>query len=200
MLILASKSRTRRTLLENARLRFSVASAAVNEREIERDLLTAGSNRAVLAKKLAEAKALAVSGENPNALVIGADQTLDFQGEGFHKPADRQEAAARLMAMAGKSHELHSGVALARGGTIVWSTVETAKLTFKPFSRRTLEMVLDLEGEAILDSVAAYRLEGPSIRLFKSIKGDYFTILGLPLLALLDALERHAPHVLEDRP
>jgi septum formation protein len=197
MLILASKSQTRRTLLNNAGLRFSVASAPLDEREIEQRLLTLDPNRAALARGLAEAKALAVSAENPDALVIGADQTLDFEGRGFHKPADRDEASRRLMAMAGQSHALHSGVALAQGGAIVWSAVETATLTFKRFSRQTLDMVLDLEGDAILDSVAAYRLEGPSIRLFAAIKGDYFTILGLPLLALLDALERHAPQTLE---
>lgn len=200
MLILASKSQTRRTLLNNARLRFSVASAPLDEREIEQRLLTLDPNRAALARGLAEAKALAVSAEHPDALVIGADQTLDFEGSGFHKPADRDEAARRLMAMAGRSHELHSGVALAQGGAIVWSTVETATLTFKRFSRQMLDTVLDLEGDAILDSVAAYRLEGPSIRLFAAIKGDYFTILGLPLLALLDALERHAPQTLEVGP
>lgn len=200
MLILASKSQTRRTLLNNAGLRFSVASAPLDEREIEERLLTLDRNRAALARGLAEAKALAVSAENPDALVIGADQTLDFAGSGFHKPANRDEAADRLMAMAGRSHELHSGVALAQGGAIVWSTVETATLTFKRFSRQTLDTVLDLEGDAILDSVAAYRLEGPSIRLFAAIKGDYFTILGLPLLALLDALERHAPQTLEVGP
>ncbi len=197
MLILASKSQTRRTLLNNAGLRFSIASAPLDEREIEEHLLTLDPNRAALARGLAEAKALAVSAENPDALVIGADQTLDFEGSGFHKPADRDEAADRLMAMAGQSHALHSGVALAQRGAIVWSTVETATLIFKRFSRQTLDTVLDLEGDAILDSVAAYRLEGPSVRLFAAIKGDYFTILGLPLLALLDALERHAPQTLE---
>lgn len=195
MLILASKSSARKTLLDNAGLRFSVASAPIDEREIEAELLTGEANRAALAKRLAEAKALAVSAENPQALVIGADQTLDFGGKGFHKPADRQEAAERLMAMAGTAHRLHSGVALARGGALLWSSVEAATLTMKSFSRETLDAVLDLEGEAILDSVAAYRLEGPSIRLFGAIEGDFFTILGLPLLPLLAALEKHAPEV-----
>lgn len=197
MLILASKSATRKSLLENAGLRFSVASAGIDEREIEQAALTRGENRAGLARLLAETKALAVSAMTPAALVIGADQTLDFQGHGFHKPLDGDDAASRLMAMAGKSHQLHSGVALARQGSIVWSTVETAVLTFKPFDRKTLDRVLDREGEAILDSVAAYRLEGPSIRLFERIEGDYFTILGLPLLPLLAALEQHAPHIFE---
>lgn len=197
MLILASKSTTRKSLLENAGLRFSVASAGVDEREIEQAALTSGENRAGLASLLAQAKALAVSAMTPQALVIGADQTIAFQHQGLHKPLDRQDAAERLMAMAGKSHQLHSGVALARGGKIVWSAVETAVLTFKPFTRKTVDRVLDLEGEAIFDSVAAYRLEGPSIRLFERIEGDYFTILGLPLLPLLAALEQHAPESFE---
>lgn len=195
MLILASKSSARKTLLDNAGLRFSVASAPIDERGIETKLLTKGANRAALAKALAEAKALAVSTEKPQAVVIGADQTLDVGGMGFHKPADHRAAAERLMAMAGNAHRLHSGVALARGGELLWSCVETATLTMKPFSRQTLDAVLDLEGDAILDSVAAYRLEGPSIRLFESVEGDYFTILGLPLLPLLAALETHAPEI-----
>lgn len=197
MLILASKSSARKTLLENAGLLFSVAAAPIDEREIEAGLLTQTPNRAALAKALAEAKALAVSAGNPQAMVIGADQTLDVDGKGFNKPANRNEAAKRLMDMAGHTHRLHSGVALARDGVLVWSAVETATLTLKRFSRQTLDAVLDLEGGAILDSVAGYRLEGPSIRLFETIRGDYFTVLGLPLLSLLDALEFHAPEVFE---
>lgn len=193
MLIIASKSPTRKTLLDNAGLRFSVQGAPINERDIETGLLTQDANRAALARRLAEAKALAVSDGHAGAVVIGADQTLDFGGRGFHKPRDRAEAAGRLMEMAGTSHQLHSGVALARDGALLWSAVESATLTFKRFSRETLDAVLDLEGDAILDSVAGYRLEGPSIRLFQAIEGDYFTILGLPLLSLLAALERHAP-------
>lgn len=195
MLILASQSPTRITLLNNAGLRFTAMAAPIDERKAERDALTQDSNRAALARSLAEAKALVVSRTEPDAMVIGADQTLDFDAREIHKPVSRDQAAAQLMAMAGTSHALHSGVALARDGRIVWSTVESAILRFKPFSRQTLDAVLDLEGDAILGSVGAYRLEGPSLRLFEAIEGDYFTILGLPMLALLDALERHAPEV-----
>jgi len=195
MLILASKSPTRKTLLDNAGLRFSVQGAPIDEREIESRLLTEHANRAGLARELAEAKALAVSAQHLGAVVIGADQTLDFRGKGFHKPENRAEAAERLMEMAGTSHQLHSGVALARDGALLWSAVESATLTFRQFSRQTLDAVLDLEGDAILASVAGYRLEGPSIRLFESVEGDYFTILGLPLLPLLAALEQHAPEI-----
>ncbi|WP_417579043.1 Maf family protein [Pelagibacterium sp.] len=197
MLILASKSTTRKTLLENAGLVFSLASPGIDERKIETMALTQNENRAGLARILAEQKALAVSVAQRGAMVIGADQTLEFDGKALHKPSDRVEARARLLAMAGKSHQLHSGVALARDGKIVWSLVATADLTFKQFDSSTVDAVLDREGDAILDSVAAYRLEGPSIRLFERIEGDYFTILGLPLLELLAALEQHAPESLE---
>lgn len=196
MLILASQSPTRKTLLENAGIRFSVVSAPIDERAIESQLLTGQSNRAALARHLAQAKALAVSAGRPDALVIGADQTLDMAGRGLNKPATLAEAGDRLMTMAGTAHHLHSGVALARAGAVLWSTVESATLTFKPFTRAQLDRVLALEGEAILASVGGYRLEGPSVRLFERIEGDYFTILGLPLLALLDALEQNAPDLL----
>lgn len=196
MLILASKSPIRKTLLDNAGLHFLVASAPIDEREIEDRLLTQGENRQGLAVALAKSKALAVSKANPGAVVLGADQTFDQDGEGRHKPATIAEAARNLMAMAGTSHSLHSGVALARDGEIVWSAVDTATLAFKDFSRAELDLVLRLEGEAILGSVGGYRLEGPSVRLFSRVQGDYFTILGLPLLALLDALAVHAPETL----
>lgn len=174
-----------------------MTAAPIDERAVEAQILTQGANRAGLAQALARQKALAVSAERPDALVIGADQTLDFDGVGFNKPRDLAEAAARLLAMAGTAHQLHSGVALARNGTILWSHVESAGLRFRRFSEAELETVLALEGEAILASVGGYRLEGPSVRLFETIEGDYFTILGLPLLPLLAALSQYAPEALQ---
>lgn len=200
MLILASKSAVRKTLLDNAGLQSVVRSAPVDERAIEDAFLREGGSREGLAQRLAEAKALAVSQDAPEALVIGADQTLVFDDRTLHKPVSLDEARERLEAMAGKSHHLHSGVALARGGTVLWSAVDSAVLTLKPFSRDRLETVIALEGAALLQSVGGYRLEGPSVRLFEAIKGDYFTILGLPLLALLAALETHAPELLDASP
>ena len=197
MLILASKSATRKTLLDNAGLAFSVASAPIDEHEIETRLLTAGENRKGLAKELAKAKALAVSATRPGAWVIGADQTLTFGDEIVHKPRDFEDAVDRMTQMAGESHHLHSGAALARDGEIVWSCVQSAVLTVKPLARAQIGAILAREGEAILSSVGGYRLEGPSVRLFSHIEGDYFTILGLPLLALLAAIETHAPELVE---
>jgi septum formation protein len=190
MLILASRSVTRKALLAGAGLAFEVRSADVNERAIESAM--AGDDAAAIARALAEAKARAV----PGAAVIGADQVLAFAGGLLHKPPSVAAAREQLLQLRGATHELHAGVALAREGTIVWSGVETARLTMRDFSEAELDRVLALEGDAILGSVGGYRLEGPSVRLFAGIEGDYFTILGLPLLPLLGALRRHAPDLL----
>jgi len=124
--------------------------------------------------------------------VIGADQVLALGDARFHKPADLGEARMQLRALRGRTHALHSGIALVRNGTMLWSEVETAKLTMREFADAELDAVLADEGEAALSSVGGYRLEGPSIRLFETISGDYFTILGLPLLVLLAALRTYA--------
>jgi len=142
---------------------------------------------------LAERKALAVSRKRPEDLIIGADQTLSLGTFPFHKPSDLIEARAQLDRLRGKTHRLHSAVALVRGGDLLWRTVETADLTMRAFLDEERDAVLAEEGEAVLGSVGAYRLEGPSIRLFEKVEGDYFTILGLPLLALLGALRTHLP-------
>jgi septum formation protein len=114
----------------------------------------------------------------------------------LHKPANRAEAAAQLDHLRGKTHRLHAAVALMRNGDMLWSDIETAELTMREFSPAERDEVLDREGEAILASVGGYRLEGPSIRLFAAVSGDYFTILGLPLLPLLTALREFAPETL----
>lgn len=196
MLILASKSPTRKTLLHNAGLSFSVIPAPIDERAIE---AAAGGDKRAIAVQLACAKALAVSTTHPDDLVIGADQTLNCDDLEVHKPKDRAQAAQQLRALSGRSHWLHSGVALARGGAIVWHHVDSVEMILRDVSDAELEHVLDLEGDAILGSVGGYRLEGPSVRLFSGVKGDYFTVLGLPLLALLQALDIHAPETLASR-
>lgn len=193
-LILASTSVTRNALLAGAGLRFTALGAPINEREIEDKAL--GKTPAELAQLLARAKAVAVSEGQPEAWVIGADQTLDLEGEALHKVPDLAGAARQLDRLAGKTHALHSGVALAQGGQVVWSGVASARLTMRAFSAAERDQVLALEGDKVLGSVGAYRLEGPAIRLFSAIEGDYFTILGLPLIVLLDALRRHAPHTI----
>lgn len=193
MLILASTSPTRKALLANAGIAFEPVAARVNERDIEAEALVEGVSPPELALRLAEAKALSVEG----AAVIGCDQILELEGSVLHKAANLDEARSRLDQLKGKTHALHSAVALSREGRIVWSGTETARLTMRRFTDAERDAVLMAEGESVLGSVGAYRLEGPSVRLFERIEGDYFTILGLPLLPLLMALRQHAPGTLE---
>ena len=193
MLILASQSPTRRALLHNAGIAFEVVPARVNEREIEAALPVEQRTPAAVAALLADAKALSVDGE----VVVGADQVLELDGSVLHKAASLDEARQRLDLLRGRSHQLHTAAALARNGVVVWRAMETARLTMRSFSAAERDAVLAAEGEAILGSSGAYRLEGPSIHLFESVEGDYFSILGLPLLPLLAALRTHAPETLE---
>lgn len=189
MLILASGSPTRKALLQNAGIAFEAIAAGVNERAVEAALPVERRSPADIASALAEAKALAVPGD----VVIGADQVLSLDGDILHKVASLDDARTRLDLLAGRTHELHSAVALAMNGMIVWRCAETARLTMRRFTPAERDVVLAMEGEAMLGSTGAYRLEGPSIRLFETIAGDYFAILGLPLLPLLAALRQHAP-------
>jgi septum formation protein len=195
MLILASRSSARKALLAGVGLRFETSPAQIDERALEAEVLGKGGDAPVVARRLAEAKALAVAGER-SGIVIGADQVLAIEGELLHKPDDMAAAAAQLDRLAGQTHFLHAGVALAIDGQLLWSSTETASLTMRRFDAAERDLVLGLEGPGVLGSVGAYRLEGPSIRLFERIEGDYFTILGLPLLPLLAALRQHAPETL----
>jgi septum formation protein len=190
MLILASRSPARKALLAGAGLTFETRPADVKERAIE--VSRAGDAPETVARALAEAKALAVAGD----AVIGADQVLAVSDRLLHKAGTLAAARDQLLGLRGRTHALHSGVALAIGGAIAWSHVDTALLTMRAFSEAELDAVLAQEGAAALASVGGYRLEGPSIRLFETIEGDYFTILGLPLLPLLAALRTHAPQTL----
>lgn len=197
MLILASKSAARNALLAGAGLRFSASPAQIDERALQTRDLGKGAKVDELARSLAEAKALAIAAANPGSTVIGADQLLALGSELLHKPADIAAARAQLDRLRGRTHRLIAGVALARGGEVLWSYVDTAELTMRNFSELERDRVLALEADRVLDSVGAYRLEGPSIQLFERIEGDYFTILGLPLLPLLAALRAHAPQLIE---
>ncbi|MBU1304181.1 MAG: Maf family protein [Alphaproteobacteria bacterium] len=197
MMILASRSTTRKALLQQAGLRFSSVPAEVDERGLEASAIAAGGDGRDVAIILAQRKAEAVSAGHPGAIVIGADQTLSLGTELLHKPASRSDAAAQLDHLRGKTHRLHAAVSLVRDGTIVWSDVQTAELTMRDFTAAERDDVLDREGDDVLASVGGYRLEGPSIRLFETVTGDYFTILGLPLLPLLAALRSFAPETLQ---
>lgn len=196
MLILASQSVTRKALLEKAGLRFSTAPAAIDERALETAALAAGGDGRDVALLLARHKAEAVATAHPDAIIIGADQTLSLGTELLHKPTDRLDAAKQLDHLRGKTHRLHAGVALVRNDVVLWSDIQTAELTMRDFTAAERDDVLEREGDAILSSVGGYRLEGPSIRLFEKVVGDYFTILGLPLLPLLAALRNLAPEAL----
>lgn len=196
MLILASQSATRKALLQQAGLAFTCQPAPIEERPVEAAVLAAGGDGRDVALRLAERKAAAVAASHPGAIVIGADQTLSLGTALLHKPADPAAAAVQLDQLRGKTHRLHAAVALVRDDQLLWSGVETAELTMRDFTAEERDNVLAREGDAILASVGGYRLEGPSIRLFETVAGDYFTILGLPLLPLLAALRAFAPETL----
>jgi septum formation protein len=187
-LVLASASPIRRTLLSNAGLSFEVVPAEIDERAAEQPLLAAGIMPEDLALALAMAKAASVSERRPNDLVIGADQVLDLEGERLTKPVDMEAARRQLLRLAGRPHQLHSAVACARGGAILWHCMETATLRMRALQAAAVGRYLAQAGEAALQSVGAYQLEGLGVRLFESIDGDYFAILGLPLLPLLGFL------------
>ena len=187
-LILASKSAARRTMLEGAGVPFTLQVADVDE-----DVVKAAhdpSDAAGLAVELARVKALAVSRHDPEAWVLGADQTLAFAGGLVSKAPTLEAARTRLTAMRGQVHQLHSGAALACNGQVVWSGVDTATMRMRDFSDAFLDAYLTAEGEALLGSVGSYRLEGLGSQLFEAVEGDYFTVLGLPLWPVLAELRR----------
>jgi septum formation protein len=188
-LVLASRSDVRGKILAAAGLRFVIRPSEIDERAIEAGL--GGADAASVARHLARAKAEAVASSLPGRLVLGADQTLARGDERFSKPADRAAATAQLTALRGRTHELHSALALTRDGELLFSHVETARLTVRPFSDEFLEDYLDMMGDAALASVGGYQLEGIGVHLFERVEGDYFTILGLPLLPLLAFLREN---------
>lgn len=187
-LILASKSAARRAMLEGAGVPFSIQVADVDE-----DAVKAAhdpADAAGLAAELARVKALAVSRRDPEAWVLGADQTLAFAGGLVSKAGSMAEVRDRLKEMRGRIHQLHSGAALARNGQIVWSGVDTAGMRVRDFSDAFLDAYLAAEGDELLHCVGSYRLEGMGSQLFEAVDGDYFTVLGLPLWPVLAELRR----------
>jgi septum formation protein len=185
-LVLASKSEIRRQILTASGIPVDVRPAAIDERSIECEAGPASA--AAVARLLAAAKAKAVSGTMPGRVVLGADQTLGIDGRTFAKPADRTTARAQLDLLRGRTHELHSAVAVVQDGNVVFEFVGSARLTVRPFSEAFLDRYLDTVGTAAMQSVGCYQLEGLGIHLFERIDGDHFTILGLPLLPLLGFL------------
>jgi septum formation protein len=187
-LVLASRSDIRGKILAAAGLRFEIRPSLIDERAIE---AKAGiTDAAAIARHLARAKADKIAATLPGRIVLGADQTLARGAMRLGKPGNRAEAAEQLRALRGRTHELHSALALVRGSEALFACVSTARLTLRNFSDQFLNEYLDLAGEAALSSVGAYQLEGIGIHLFERVEGDYFTILGLPLLPLLAFLRQ----------
>ena len=182
-LILASQSRARQMLLANAGISFDAIPADIDERALQKNSGLAAPGE--IAGLLAREKACFVSSKNPGRYVVGADQTLALGNRLFSKPAGRAQAADQLRLLAGHTHELHSAVAVARDGNILFSDVSLARLTMRALSGAQIRAYLDEAGEAVTSSVGAYQLEGLGVHLFERIEGDHFTILGLPLLPLL---------------
>jgi septum formation protein len=189
-IVLASKSSARRAVLDGAGVPYEAATAGVDEDAVKAGMLAEGASARDIADALAELKAIKVS-RSRTEFVVGADQTREFEGKLYDKAETLAEARARLQALRGKPHKLHSAVVVAKEGAPIWREVVTATLTMRDFSDAFLDDYLAHEGEAALGSVGCYRLEGPGAQLFSKIEGDYFAILGLPLMGLLDLLRRH---------
>jgi len=187
-LLLASASRVRQALLRNAGIAIEVCPAAIDERAVE--AASPSPDPAAVAALLAREKARAVERRHPGRLVLGGDQVLAFSSRRLAKPVDRAAARAQLDALRGQTHELVSAVALVRDGTILFEHADVARLTMRWFSERFLDGYLDAVGDAATESVGAYQLEGLGVQLFDRVEGDYFTVLGLPLMPVLSFLRR----------
>jgi len=188
-LVLASRSAVRRTLLEAAGVPVETCPADIDERGVEAGAPLKAP--VAIAALLAREKASVIAGRNRGRLVLGADQTLSLDGRRFTKPADRAAARAQLRALSGRAHELYSAIAFVRDDVVLFEHVGVARLTMRAVSDRFLDDYLDAVGDAATASVGAYHLEGVGIQLFERLDGDYFTVLGLPLLTALDFLRRH---------
>jgi septum formation protein len=182
-LVLASSSTVRRALMEAAGVPVEVRPATIDERAIE--AAAPDKDPVAVAALLAREKALRVAADMPGRLVVGADQVLTFEGRRVDKPVDRAAARAQLRAFAGRTHELHAGVAVARDRALLFEHVDVARLTVRALSESFLDRYLDAAGAAVTVSVGAYQIEGIGIQLFDRLDGDHFTVMGLPLLPLL---------------
>lgn len=189
-LILASGSPFRKKMLVDAGLDVEAVPAEIDERAVEAPLADSGVSPEDVAAILAEAKAVEVSERRPGALVLGCDQTLSLGDEVFHKPADMEGARRHLLALSGKTHQLNSAAVLVRDGEVLWRHVGVANLTMRRLEPAFIGRHLARVGDRALSSVGAYQIEGEGIQLFEKVEGDYFTIVGLPLLPLLNELRR----------
>ncbi|KAB0679344.1 Maf-like protein [Aureimonas leprariae] len=189
-IVLASGSVHRRKLLADAGIRFDAVPSTLDERALEAPLRDSGATPEDVALVLAEAKASEVAEREPGALVIGADQTLSLGTQVFHKPVDMEEARRALLQLSGRTHRLNSAVVLAENGTAVWRHVSVASLTMRELTPAAVGRYLAEVGPAALTSVGCYQIEGAGVRLMDRVEGDFWTIVGLPLLPLLAELRR----------
>lgn len=189
-IILASKSEYRAQLLKNACVDFEVQSANISEREVEAPLVESGLAGADIAEVLAIAKATDVSSRNPDAWVIGSDQALSFEDRLLHKPENIDAARRRLLELSGKTHELNSAVCIVRNSEVVWYHNEVSVVTFRKLDPGFVGRHVSAVGDKVLTSVGAYQIEGRGVQLIEKLDGDFFSIMGLPLLPLLAELRR----------
>jgi septum formation protein len=189
--VLASASRARAELLRGAGLAIDIDPANVDEDAVKESLRAEGAGADRVAEALSDLKALKISRRHPGALVVGADQTLDCNGVWFDKPPDLDHLRGHLTALSGQTHVLHAGVSVMRDGERLWGIVDPARLTMRRLSSDFIDRYVAAVGEDALGSVGGYRLEGLGAQLFSRVEGDYFTVLGLPLLPLLGFLRQN---------
>ncbi|MCU0729901.1 MAG: Maf family protein [Sphingopyxis sp.] len=189
--VLASQSASRRAMLDAAGVPYRAEPAHIDETSIKQALLEEGQKPRAIADALAEAKALKISARFPDALVIGSDSVVSVNGALFDKPTDRADAARHLSQFSGQDMALTSAVVLAQGGTAIWRHVDSAHLSVRLLSDDFIEHYLSTEWPAIAGTVGCFRMEAMGVQLFTHMRGDHFTILGMPLLPLLDALRRY---------
>lgn len=185
-ILLASTSASRKAMLEAAGIGFEAVGADIDERALEAEM--GGAEPAEITQALAAAKAAQVSARYPGALVLGSDSLVEVLGKRFDKPVSRTDAAEHLRAFSGNTLTLHSAAALARGGQIVWVGSDFARLHVRELSEEFIAAYLDAEWPAVSFCVGVFRIEGPGVQLFEGVAGDHFTILGMPLLQVLEAL------------
>jgi septum formation protein len=191
VIVLASESASRKAMLEAAGVPFEARAAGVDEGELKRELI--GVPGPDVAMILGEAKALAVSAAMPGRLVLGGDSLVEVAGRQFDKPTSREQAVEHLQFFSGKTMALSSAAVLARDGTVVWRHVETAKLRVRSLSDSFIDSYLHSEWPAVAGCVGVFRIEGRGVQLFEAIEGSHFTVLGMPLLAILAALRAIQP-------
>ncbi|MEQ5775874.1 Maf-like protein [Thalassospira sp. NFXS8] len=190
-LVLASSSKARQQMLQNAGVDCEAVASMIDEDGYKQAMKAEGASAMEAAETLAEMKALRMYRQRPDAIVIAADQMLECNGVWFDKPTDRDQTRAQLRALRNKRHQLVSAAVVYKEGSRIWGKIDTAHLTMRNFSDEWLEWYLDAAGEDIFQCVGGYQLEGLGAQLFTEIRGDYFTVLGMPLLPLIGFLRDH---------